>query len=225
MLAMAEACALKILVVDDDPDVREMTAVLLRLQGHDVETACDGVEAVSIASGFRPALILLDLQMPHMDGFAAARAIRDVDPAYGPVIVAVTGQGGLATRRQCARSGFDLHVTKPMDVQLFDAMPLLVGKRPATEEMRDLGNAMEALAATQIEMIRTLLSVAAEVRDEPIRSDCLQRAMRFHRILSEWATTQFSNPSISEELDELAGIIGSMSTYPYPDTPRPPGVA
>jgi CheY-like chemotaxis protein len=83
MPAMAEACALQILVADDNPDVREMTAVLPRLQGHDVQTACDGVEAVSIASGFRPELILLDLQMPHMDGFAAARSIRDVDPAYG----------------------------------------------------------------------------------------------------------------------------------------------
>ena len=65
-----------ILVVDDEPDVRELFNITLKMAGHVTETAKDGVEAVSSLEGKNPDLVLLDLMMPRMDGFGLLEHIR-----------------------------------------------------------------------------------------------------------------------------------------------------
>ena len=82
---------MRILLVDDDPDLRVITCMLLECHGHTVESVADGALALIAARWFRPDVILLDLNMPVMDGFEAARRLR-ADPSAAAVqIVAVSG--------------------------------------------------------------------------------------------------------------------------------------
>jgi len=110
-----KARAHRILVVDDNQDAANSLGVLLRLSGQEVETAYSGAAALSRAADFRPALVLLDIGMPGMDGYQVARQIRQ-DPALAPIVlVAVTGWGQDEDRRRSKEAGFDHHFVKPVD--------------------------------------------------------------------------------------------------------------
>ena len=113
-LANAEA-PMRVLVVDDDIDTTESTALLFQMQGHETKTARNGVAATEQTKVFCPDLILLDIAMPKMDGFQVLRELRDIPCAAESTIVAVTGYANVAERRQCAEAGFDLHFPKPLD--------------------------------------------------------------------------------------------------------------
>ncbi len=105
----------RILVADDNEDAAECLAEALRLIGHDVRTVHDGVAAVSTAEAIRPDIVLLDLGMPRMDGYEAAKRIREqLGPAA--VIVAVTGWGQQEDQRRSRAAGFDRHLIKPIDI-------------------------------------------------------------------------------------------------------------
>lgn len=83
---------MRFLVADDNLDAVESLAVLLEMSGHEVRTAVDGGEAVSVASGWPPDVAILDLQMPVLDGYAVAAALRAEQPDI--VLVALSGQIG-----------------------------------------------------------------------------------------------------------------------------------
>jgi PAS domain S-box-containing protein len=104
----------RILVVDDNRDAAESLATMLRLMGHEVRTACDGETGVAIAAEFRPEVILMDLGMPRMDGFEAARRIRSEPWGSGPLLVALTGWGADDDRKRTQEAGFDRHLVKPV---------------------------------------------------------------------------------------------------------------
>jgi signal transduction histidine kinase len=105
----------RILVVDDNFDAAETLAESLRLCGGEVETAHDGVEAVAAAERFRPDLVLLDIGMPRMNGYEAARRIRAQPWGKAMVLVAQTGWGQDEDRRRSREAGFDGHLTKPVE--------------------------------------------------------------------------------------------------------------
>jgi PAS domain S-box-containing protein len=105
----------RILVVDDLKDSAESLARFLRLMGHDVRTASDGVEAVEATASFRPDLILLDIGLPKLDGYEACRRIRALPCPREPVVVAVTGWGQDDDRRKAKEAGFDFHMVKPVE--------------------------------------------------------------------------------------------------------------
>jgi signal transduction histidine kinase len=107
----------RVLVVDDNAAGAEALAELLALQGHAVRTAFDGEAALREAEDFRPALVLMDLQMPRMDGYAAAAAMRARPWATKIVLVALTGWGGDADRRRAREAGFDRYLVKPVTVE------------------------------------------------------------------------------------------------------------
>jgi len=109
------AVAHRVLVVDDNPDVVESLALFLQVTGHEVETAHDGLEAVESAERYRPDLVLLDLGMPRLDGYAACRSIRGYPWGRDMVIVALTGWGQDDDRRKTEEAGFDGHLVKPVD--------------------------------------------------------------------------------------------------------------
>jgi CheY-like chemotaxis protein len=94
-----------VLVVDDSDDVRTLVCMKLRLAGYDVAEARDGREAVEVAKATRPALILMDIQMPVMDGLAATRLLRDVGELSGMAIVAFSSFDSGGGKRRAMEAG------------------------------------------------------------------------------------------------------------------------
>jgi PAS domain S-box-containing protein len=105
----------RILVVDDNQDSAHSLALLLKLAGHEAHIANDGVEAVEAAAKFQPDAILLDIGLPKLNGYEAARRIREQRGEKGLVIVALTGWGQEEDRRRSKEAGFDAHMVKPVD--------------------------------------------------------------------------------------------------------------
>ena len=105
----------KILVVDDNRDSAMSLSLLLELDGHDVRRAYDGLEALEIADDFRPEITLLDIGMPRLDGYGAARELRRRDWARDSLLVALTGWGQQEDKRLAREAGFDHHMVKPVD--------------------------------------------------------------------------------------------------------------
>lgn len=115
---MTETRIFRILVADDDEAIRCSTAEALERRGFEIETAADGAEAVRIARRFRPDVGLFDLEMPNLDGLAAARRIHAAGLAMRVVIVssAVGDDVRIAVRRSGAR-----FMPKPLDLDALRA--------------------------------------------------------------------------------------------------------
>ena len=107
---------MRILVVDDNRDAADSLGMLLANLGYEVHTAHDGLEAVGAAAAFRPDIVLLDIGMPKMNGYDAARRIRELR-GDNVVLIAVTGWGQDEDRRRSAEAGFNHHLTKPVDLR------------------------------------------------------------------------------------------------------------
>jgi PAS domain S-box-containing protein len=111
-----------ILLVDDDPDILDSLALLLRINGHRVETASNGLEAVETAERLRPEAILLDVGLPKIDGYEACRRIRQKPWADRVLIVALTGWGQEEDRRKSRQAGFDHHLVKPINLSAINQL-------------------------------------------------------------------------------------------------------
>lgn len=107
----------RILVVDDNVDAAVMLATLLETKGYEVCIAHDGEEGLRAAEVFAPTFVLLDIGLPRMDGYEAARRLRD---RYGArlSIVALTGYGTADARRKAIEAGFCDHLVKPVRVEV-----------------------------------------------------------------------------------------------------------
>ena len=105
----------RVLVVDDNADSADSLALLLRLDGHLVETAHDGEAALALAERFQPDAILLDLGMPRMNGYEVCERIRSQPWGQSILMVAQTGWGQAQDRARTLEAGFDAHLTKPLD--------------------------------------------------------------------------------------------------------------
>jgi CheY-like chemotaxis protein len=119
----------RVLVVDDNADSAETMAEILKLWGHDVQTAHDGPGALEAARAHQPDAVLLDLGLPVMDGFETARRLRQ-QGLEAALLVAVTGFGAAEDRLRTAEAGFDSHLTKPVSPEALRAV-LLRGKGKA----------------------------------------------------------------------------------------------
>ena len=122
--------ARRALVVDDNVDSADSLATLLRVTGHEAITAHDGVEALATAERFRPEVVFLDIGMPRMNGYDAARRIRQQEWGRDMLLVAVTGWGKDEDRRRSREAGFDAHLVKPADSN--ELLRLLGTLTPAT---------------------------------------------------------------------------------------------
>lgn len=105
---------MKILIVDDDPQILRALAITLSAKGYEVTTARDGKEAIASAVEHRPDLYLLDLGMPNMDGITAIHAIRGWSEA--PILV-VSGRAGASDKVEALDAGADDYVTKPFSIE------------------------------------------------------------------------------------------------------------
>ena len=112
----------RVLVADDNRDAGETLAMLLRLDGHEVHVATDGLEAIELFARVQPEVAILDIGMPGLSGHEVARRIRDEHSDHPVTLIAVTGWGQKADKDRAAASGFDHHFTKPVEPAVLSAL-------------------------------------------------------------------------------------------------------
>jgi len=112
----------RILVVDDNRDAADGMAMLLDISGHITKTAYDGLEAIAAAESFKPELVLLDIGLPHMDGYAVAKHLRQQASSRDIVLAALTGYGDDDDRRRSREAGFNYHFVKPMEFAILNEL-------------------------------------------------------------------------------------------------------
>ena len=106
----------RILIVDDDPDTAAMLKFSLEALGYKVEVASNGGEALSLHAAFAPAIALVDIGLPVMDGYELARRLLKVKADGQPLqLVALTGYGQERDRQRSKMAGFAKHLVKPVD--------------------------------------------------------------------------------------------------------------
>lgn len=110
----------RVLVVDDNRDAAVSLAMVLRMLGDETRTAHDGLDALTVAAEFEPDVILLDLGMPRLNGFDAARKLRERPWRRRPVLIALTGWGQEDDQRRSREAGFDAHMVKPVEPALLE---------------------------------------------------------------------------------------------------------
>jgi CheY-like chemotaxis protein len=109
--------AQRILVVDDSPDIRDSTAMMLSLEGYETQVAASGEEALRMALSFRPNVILLDIGLPDLSGYEVARRLRESDHFAVTRIIAVSGYDTPEARDRAVKAGFDHHLSKPVPLR------------------------------------------------------------------------------------------------------------
>jgi two-component system cell cycle response regulator DivK len=114
-----------ILVVDDNESNREILSIFLGSNGYNVIEACNGLEAVRIATGACPDLIIMDLSMPVLDGFGAIRLLRQVPTVCDVPVIACTAHDTSTHRLQAKEVGFNEFLAKPID---FGRLDFVVGQ-------------------------------------------------------------------------------------------------
>jgi two-component system CheB/CheR fusion protein len=122
--------ALRILIADDNDDGREMLEYFLTGDGHTVTAASDGAAVLAAAVTFQPDVVILDIGMPQMNGYAVAEALRKNARNPALVLAALSGLGQQEDKARAAQAGFDRHFTKPVDVNALRAF--LTAIAPAT---------------------------------------------------------------------------------------------
>jgi two-component system CheB/CheR fusion protein len=122
--------AQRILIIEDLPDAARSLRMLLTLEGHQVETSPAALDALNRAPRLRPTVIICDIGLPDMDGYELCRRLRDFPELRTTRMIALTGYGQAADVSRALEAGFDLHLTKPVDLgALQDAL------RPAPEKI------------------------------------------------------------------------------------------
>ena len=143
---------------------------MLKLGGHEIETAKDGVRAIERAAAFRPDLVLLDLEMPKVNGFVVARDIRDLALTPKPYLVAITGYAKAEDKRRCAEAGVDLHIAKPVEMDILQSLAELL--QPSSDITLSQSIAVRNRAAAtqlifqQLQMANLFLDISAHSSDQ-----------------------------------------------------------
>ena len=125
-----------ILIVDDNPQNLKLAKVILTAEGYEVKTAIDAEDALRILESFRPRLILMDLQLPRMDGLELTRRLK-ADPARREIIIiALTAYAMKGDDEKAFAAGCDGYISKPIDI---DALPRVVAEHLACRASRATG--------------------------------------------------------------------------------------
>lgn len=104
----------RVLVVDDNVDAADALAMLLQMHGYETRAAYDGQQAITLCALFEPDVVLMDIDMPVMDGYGAAQELRRHN-GKRLVLIALTGRVTAEDRADAVRAGFDAYLTKPFD--------------------------------------------------------------------------------------------------------------
>ncbi len=104
---------LRIVIIDDNEDIRDMAGAILQHLGHEVQLAASGAEGLDLVMRSQPDVVLVDIGMPGMDGYQVARKVRSTMPNGKPRLVAMTGFGQAQDRQRALDAGFNAHLVKP----------------------------------------------------------------------------------------------------------------
>ncbi|MGC1378847.1 MAG: response regulator [Anaerolineales bacterium] len=116
---------IRILIVEDNEDNQDLMRFLLERAGYEVSTVENGLEGIEAARRDNPDIILMDLSLPELDGWSAAREIK-ADPVLAKIpLIAVTAHTLAGDRRKALEAGFDSYISKPINIHMFD---VTVGK-------------------------------------------------------------------------------------------------
>ena len=113
---------LRILVVDDYADAAESMAMLLKAEGHEIETADCGIKAIERAQVFHPQIVLLDIGLPDLNGYEVAKRLRVLPETRDAILIALTGYGQTEDRERSKSAGFNHHLLKPVDFDKLSAL-------------------------------------------------------------------------------------------------------
>ena len=116
--------AATVLVAEDDEDIRLMMVTLLRMKGYETAEARDGQETLDVARGLSPDVILMDLQLPRLNGFAVARFLRQTESLRHVPIIVVSAHDPAKHRNLALAAGCDAYVQKPIDFDSLDGIIL-----------------------------------------------------------------------------------------------------
>ena len=105
------------LIADDNVDFAMSLEAILMALGHDVRVTHDGLKAIAAAEEFAPEIAFIDVGLPGRDGYAVARALRELAETASSTLVAVTGWGQDDDRRRSLEAGFRIHLVKPVEPQ------------------------------------------------------------------------------------------------------------
>ncbi|HET8533489.1 MAG TPA: MASE1 domain-containing protein [Methylomirabilota bacterium] len=111
----------RVLIIEDNDDARRMLRHLLHRAGHEVHEAAEGTDGLARALALAPDAVIVDIGLPGLDGYAIARRLRETGPP-GVLLVAITGYGQDGDRQRSREAGFDVHLTKPIDPLVLDAL-------------------------------------------------------------------------------------------------------
>jgi two-component system, OmpR family, response regulator len=173
-LRRLDGTAVRVLVVDDEPNISELLSMALRYEGWDVRTAGTGSQAISRAKAFRPDAVVLDMMLPDFDGLTVLRRMRQENPAI-PVLF-LTAKDAVEDRVAGLTAGGDDYVTKPFSLEEVVARlralmrrttvsaqqaesVLVVGDLTLDEDSHEVSRAGEPvnLTATEFELLRFLM--------------------------------------------------------------------
>jgi signal transduction histidine kinase/CheY-like chemotaxis protein len=109
-----------ILIIEDNLDFRDGLRILLESWGHRVQEAATGFRGLEIIRASHPEIVLVDLGLPDLDGYAVAETVRAAPGGHAVLLVAITGYGGAHARRRSKEVGFDAHLTKPVNLRALE---------------------------------------------------------------------------------------------------------
>jgi len=150
----------RVLIVDDNRDAADSLAMLIRLWGHEAQTAYGGGAGLELASAFSPDCCLLDISMPDMDGYAVARRIRSRPEFAGAKLVALSAYSSEEHRRRALEAGFDHCFVKPADPSALEGLLTML-----LQALR-LAERTEALAEKNVQIAEETKELLTEVKEE-----------------------------------------------------------
>lgn len=223
--AQQEPGSLKLLFVEDDPAIREMIPEILDYEGIQVDLAANGAEAVAMIDKNAYSMVLMDCEMPGMDGFAATRTIR-ADPRFADLpIIAMTGNGMAEDRERCLASGMNDYMTKPVDWDRFISMlkdwakPVAQQVQNQDAEIDETDSPMQPLALGDDRVHRQLIGELSMLLagDEFISDELLaqlkalfpaERQAEYTRLVQYILDTDY--PKAKSALNALAGFSNEL---------------
>ena len=126
--------AMRVLLVDDNQELVELTAKIMQMMGYQVHSCYSGQEGIKAAETWQPDVLLLDIGLPHLDGYAVCRHIRQQPWGHSLPIIALTGYGQEADKQRSRAAGFDGHLLKPID---YTTLPAFIAQTIAAKKGAD----------------------------------------------------------------------------------------